>query len=576
MSTKSDPRADQRPTAAGLSELLRSKLIELSGNGKLSLRELGEARDGGRRALRIGGLPACRDTQFAIDAPVSVNMVQTTAKRTAAQDLSLPGEASVGADAGPTPAAPDDLATRMKPKGEKAVGEGERAEEVDGEGSYDEDTSDGMSGEGEITPMRVIARAKGIASSTSRDGHMTEMRLSALISMSAQFKSAEGVVLTPSHGDWWKPPDWQDVLGRSVQAEVIAAPVENPVDREETQYILEVEHDIWDCSNGIELTRRAMAKQVIGQSIGGWFTDVEILYNEDTGDLERIFILDVKLDHCAITRRPSNPDSLGLDILRTAADMAMRSVHAAEMQTRAAVAPPSVVAPVTVAPTVTEPSPAAQPIEGRDIPTTPPPPPAVATEERVALSSDAPTNPNQPSVNEQEQIAALDTPDSSRSVPQPNEDDMESPMTQTQIDQLILALRGAAPVPASAPAAPADKDAEIARLNAELDAARSQPQRRGLHGAGQPVAEPVATREVDLAGLNDRSDFEMIAETCIEARVMPEFATRAKAHARIVDMHNEARESITDNAVKSSCIRTLREAHRCGAFQAWANNEHRR
>ena len=67
-----------------------------------------------------------------------------------------------------------------------------------------------------------------------------------------------------------------------------------------------------------------------------------------------------------------------------------------------------------------------------------------------------------------------------------------------------------------------------------------------------------------------------VAETCIEARVMPEFATRVKAHARIVDMHNEARENITDNAVKSSCIRALREAHRCGAFQAWANNDHRR
>jgi len=384
------------------------------------------------------------------------------------------------------------------------------------------------------------------------------------------------VVLTPSHGDWWTPPDWQDVLGRSVQAEVIAAPVANPVDREETQYVLEVEHDIWDCSNGIELARRAMAKQVIGQSIGGWFTDVEILYNEDTGDLERIFILDVKLDHCAITRRPSNPDSLGLDILRTAADMAMRSVHAAEMQTRAAVAPP-VVAPVIVAPAVTEPSPAASPIESRDIPTTPPPPPAVATEERVALSSDAP-NPNQPNVNEQEQIAALDTLDSSRSVPQPNADDMESPMTQAQIDQLILALRSvSAPAPASAPAAPAveDKDAQIARLSAELDAARSQPQRRGLHGSGQPVAEPADTREVDLIGLNERSDFEIIADTCIEARVMPEFATRVKAHAKMVDIHNENRVNISDNAIKSSCVRALREAARCGAFQAWASNAHR-
>lgn len=149
-------------------------------------------------------------------------------------------------------------------------------------------------------------------------------------------------------------------------------------------------------------------------------------------------------------------------------------------------------------------------------------------------------------------------------------------MTQAQIDQLILAIRGsAAPAPAAAPAAPADKDAEIARLSAELDAARSQPQRRGLHGAGQPVVEPVATREVDLMGLNDRSDFEMIAETCIEARVMPEFATRVKAHAKIVDMHNENRESITDSAVKSSCVRALREAHRCGAFQAWAANVHR-
>lgn len=572
MSTKSNPSADQRPSTAGLSELLRSKLIELSGNGKLSLRELGEAREGGRRAVRIDGLPACRDTQFAIDAPVNVSMVQALAKRTATQDLSPPVGAGVGADVGSSLAATDGLDTRMKPKSEKAMGEGERVEEADGESTYDEDTSDGMSGE-EITPMRVIARAKGIASSTSRDGHMTEMRLSALISMSAQFKSVDGVVLTPSHGDWWKPPDWQDVLGRSVQAEVIAASVENPVDREETQYVLEVEHDIWDCSNGIELTRRAMAKQLIGQSIGGWFTDVEILYNEDTGELERIFILDVKLDHCAITRRPSNPDSLGLDILRTAADMAMRSVHIAEMQTRAAATTAGVVTPL-----LTEPSPVvALPVEARTIPTTPSPPPAVVVDERAAVSSDAPIN-LQPDVNAnaQEPSVSLDTPDSSRSATPPNEDDMESPMTEAQLAQLnqsiASAIRSAL---APAPAAPVDKDAEIARLTAERDAALSQPQRRGLHGAAQPAVEPVATREVDLGGLNDRSDFEMIAETCIEARVMPEFATRVKAHAKLVDPHNEARENITDSTIKSSCVRALREAHRCGAFQAWAANAHR-
>lgn len=591
MSTKTQPDAEQRPTAAGLSALLRLRLAEMTNGGTLGLRDLGEAREGGLRALRINGLPACRDTQFAIDARLEVSATALPAKRSAAQELSPPGAPGVGADADGVSAAPSpdgsldtravavvgeavaDLDTRMKTPKTRAPGDGEG--EGDEEMVDDEDTSDGMSNEGEIAPMRVIARAKGIASSTSRDWHGTEMRPSALMSMSAQFKSDQGVVLTPSHGEWYKAPDWQDVLGRSVAADVVSATVANPVDRSENQYILTVEHDVWDCAGGIELTRRALAKQPIGQSIGGWFTDVEILYDEDTGDLERVFILDVKLDHCAVTRCPSNPDSMGIDILRTATDMAMRSVQSAGVQTRAV---PPVVQPAVVEPTpapVAVEQPVPSPAVVRDIPTTPPPPPAVVVDERAVPPSDVPTNPHQPSVNEQEKSVSLDTPDSSRSVPQPNDDDMESPMTQAQIDQLILALRGMGVAPASAPAAPVDKDAEIARLTAERDAALSQPQRRGLHGA-QPVIEPAAAREVDLGGLSERSDFEMIAETCIEARVMPEFATRVKAHARLVDIHNDNRTNITDNAIKSSCIRTLREAVQCGAFQAWANNDHHR
>lgn len=596
MSTKTQPDAEQRPTAAGLSALLRSRLAEMTNGGTLSLRDLGEAREGGLRALRINGLPACRDTQFAIDARLEVSATALPAKRSAAQELSPPGAVGVGADVDGVLSAPStdgaldtraadvvgeaaaaDLDTRMKkPKG-RAPGDGEGDEEM----ADDEDTSDGMSSEGEIAPMRVIARAKGIASSTSRDWHGTEMRPSALMSMSAQFKSDQGVVLTPSHGEWYKAPDWQDVLGRSVAADVVSATVANPVDRAENQYILTVEHDVWDCAGGIELTRRALAKQPIGQSIGGWFTDVEILYNEDTGDLERVFILDVKLDHCAVTRCPSNPDSMGIDILRTATDMAMRSVQSAGVQTRAAAAPPTV-QPAAVEPTpapVAVEQPAPSPAAVRDIPTTPPPPPVVVSDERVAPPSAAPTNP-QPDVNAnaQEPSVSLDTPDSSRSATPPNEDDMESPMTEAQLAQLTLAIRSAmAPATAPAPAAPVDKDAEIARLTAERDAALAQPQRRGLHGAGQPVVEPVApaAREVDLAGLTERSDFEMIAETCIEARVMPEFATRAKAHAKLVDPHHENRDNITDGAIKSSCVRALREAHRCGAFQAWAANAHR-
>lgn len=551
MSTKPQPDAEQRPTTAGLSALLRARLTDLTQNGAISLRDLGEPRGDGRRALRIEGLPACRDTQFAIDAQLDVKTLPTVAKRAADPELSPPVGADVGADASADPAAPgaNGLVTRAadkrmkKPKGQRAPG--------DGEGEYaedEEDDSDEMSSGGEIMPMQVIARASGIASSTSRDWHGTEMRPSALMSMSAQFKSAQGVVLTPSHGEWYKAPDWQDVMGRSVNADVRAAPVANAVDPGENQFILIVEHDVWDCPHGIDLTRRALAKQPIGQSIGGWFTDVEILYDEDTGELERVFILDVKLDHCAVTRCPSNPDSMGIDILRAASDMAVRSVRVGEMQSRAAAQAP---APVVSQPVAPEPAaPQAQD--------------AAPAEQRAAIVPPAAPAPTPEIVHKQDSHAGLDTPDSSRST---SEDDMENlDMTDEQIaalaERLSPLLQRATP--------PVDKDAEIARLTAELDAIRSQPQRRGLHA--QQVTEPAPQeREADFSGLNSRSDLESIADTCIEARVMAPFAQRVKAHARMTDRTDDKYSEIKTNAIEASCRKALYEAHRCGALQSWLN-----
>ena len=58
------------------------------------------------------------------------------------------------------------------------------------------------------------------------------------------------------------------------------------------------------------MLRRLGRGEPIGQSIGGWFEDVEVI--EKDGNIQRVIVNDVTLDHIAITRAPSNPDSINL------------------------------------------------------------------------------------------------------------------------------------------------------------------------------------------------------------------------------------------------------------------------
>jgi|TARA_R110000824_G_scaffold6506_5_gene30063 hypothetical protein len=148
----------------------------------------------------------------------------------------------------------------------------------------------------------------GIASSTSVDWHGTEMSLQALQRMVVQFK--RGVSHVPSHMD----DEWDQMIGRTVDAEIEQSTVVNPAPGMEAvgepQYIARVHSVVYtDTEKGKLLVNRINRGDTIGWSIGGWFTDMRVIYDEDDEKVERVIIEDVELDHLAVTRKPSNPDS---------------------------------------------------------------------------------------------------------------------------------------------------------------------------------------------------------------------------------------------------------------------------
>jgi hypothetical protein len=188
----------------------------------------------------------------------------------------------------------------------------------------------------------------GTASSTSVDWYGTEMSLRALQSMAEQFRSDKGVDIVPRHGGWFTPLEWDDVMGRSIMATIDRADVAEPAEVAEPGFKLVVTSE---CDGALEkvksLVRRLAKGQPIGMSIGGWFTEVRYICDED-GDIVRIIIEGVMLDHLAIVRSPANPDCVDLEL--------MRSIAAAVLKARAKPATPE------AAPTP-EPAPAAAPAE---------------------------------------------------------------------------------------------------------------------------------------------------------------------------------------------------------------------
>lgn len=170
---------------------------------------------------------------------------------------------------------------------------------------------------------RSISRMiEGVASSTSVDAYGTEMSREALESMAIQCRAGTLAYL-PRHnyGLFGKSVEWDEVIGRVVDARVDRAEVVAPYDPAADQYAMTIRISLGDDPMCDKLLNRIAAGDPIGQSIGGWFLSMEVHENEE-GEILRAIVRDVELDHVAATRRPANPDSdrLGIAAMRSLLD----------------------------------------------------------------------------------------------------------------------------------------------------------------------------------------------------------------------------------------------------------------
>lgn len=176
-------------------------------------------------------------------------------------------------------------------------------------------------------------KIRGIASSTSVDHYGTEMSRAALEDMARQMQM--GVPILPRHHSIRGGQDvaeWDEVIGKTYSASV--EPMDDvmaPANGSENQYILMTESKLYqDEELAQRLITRLKRGEPIGQSIGGWFDQVTVVEDND-GEIQRIIVENVVLDHLAITRVPANPDSNGL------ASLSIRSIinnfKESEMQT---------------------------------------------------------------------------------------------------------------------------------------------------------------------------------------------------------------------------------------------------
>ena len=172
---------------------------------------------------------------------------------------------------------------------------------------------------------------EGVASSTSVDHYGTEMTYTALLSMQEQFMG--GVPILPRHQSILSEgmAEWDEVIGRSEDAEIrMMNPdqMKNAYDYGERQYILSVKSKLYgDDPKARELVRRLDRGEPIGQSIGGWFNKMEVVENAE-GEIVRVMVEELSLDHLAITRAPANPDSYGLASIRSLASQPVESFRA--------------------------------------------------------------------------------------------------------------------------------------------------------------------------------------------------------------------------------------------------------
>jgi len=153
------------------------------------------------------------------------------------------------------------------------------------------------------SPFVALLQAR--ASSTGVDSHGTEMTAGCLRDMAEQMKA--GTIYVPTHWD----TEWDEIIGRTVDAEIESARIaeDGATGKPGKGEALRVVIGLYDEDRAHRLVRAVKrGDSPIGTSIGGWFRDMEFLFNDDD-ELERVLIHKIELDHLATTRRPSNRES---------------------------------------------------------------------------------------------------------------------------------------------------------------------------------------------------------------------------------------------------------------------------
>ena len=161
----------------------------------------------------------------------------------------------------------------------------------------------------------------GTSSSTSVDFYGTEMSKDALEQMAAQMSREGGIPYLPRHNNGMNGAvEWDEVMGRTVEAKVVRADgVRAAFNQNEEQYVLQTKVMLYkDDPYAAKMIRALERGDRIGQSIGGWFTQLQFIQNSDK-EIERVIVRGIELDHLAATRAPANPDSNDLGMLRAAA-----------------------------------------------------------------------------------------------------------------------------------------------------------------------------------------------------------------------------------------------------------------
>lgn len=189
------------------------------------------------------------------------------------------------------------------------------------EGEPSEAAAEETANRAEEIPTSGMATVRGIASSTGVDWYGTEMTRAALDSMKRQMDAGE-VVYLPTHGEF----EWHQTIGDVRSAEIAEGEVPTQADEGERAFILTAVSEV-DLSHvrGRDLIRALRGKRNIGQSIGAWFTELTFVENLD-GEIERILVNDLAMDHLAATRAPANHESTGLEEVRTKGVAAIRSL----------------------------------------------------------------------------------------------------------------------------------------------------------------------------------------------------------------------------------------------------------